>query len=262
MASRTEYFRSLLGDGFGDSALRHFTLPSPPFSSASLTFILGFLYGGTLSFSSRKFDLTTSFDIWRGAAFLGVPSLQSEVEDHIESLATPQRAARVYAFAVAPDVKCARLELVIMPRMSNQIDEVWATQIVGDLDYEHQKALVRSVCGSLNHDNVATLSRQVLRLRKRLELERGAWADHIRSMTDAVEEAIIKVLGTNFAGVARSKAFNDLMNGIGFSNDTVEWLLELTVKSLGESNAPAVYDALVNEVLLRDVSRSTDSYTI
>ena len=44
----------------------------------------------------------------------------------------------------------------------------------------------------------------------------------------------------------------DLIDGVGWSTDVVEWILEMVLKGLGEKNAPGVYQELVGSVLLRE----------
>lgn len=102
LASRSPYFKSLLLGNYSDSQQTHFTLPSPPFTSASTMFVLGYCYAGTLDFGNRTFDLTTAFEIWRCAAYLSLSLLQEEVEVKIEQMLNLSRAARIYNFALAP----------------------------------------------------------------------------------------------------------------------------------------------------------------
>ncbi|KIK68207.1 hypothetical protein GYMLUDRAFT_68088 [Collybiopsis luxurians FD-317 M1] len=61
------------------------TLPSPPFTPASLHFTLGYLYTGTLAFSHRTYDLTTALHIYLSAlpTYLNLPSLRDEVRGRI-----------------------------------------------------------------------------------------------------------------------------------------------------------------------------------
>ncbi|KAF5392915.1 hypothetical protein D9757_000905 [Collybiopsis confluens] len=61
------------------------TLPSPPFTPASLHFTLGYLYTGTLAFSHRTYDLTTALHIYLSALpmYLNLPALRDEVRGRI-----------------------------------------------------------------------------------------------------------------------------------------------------------------------------------
>jgi hypothetical protein len=56
------------------------TLPSPPFTPASLHFTLSFLHTDTLIFSHRSYDLVTAFHIMRAATYL---SLYDEIQVRI-----------------------------------------------------------------------------------------------------------------------------------------------------------------------------------
>jgi hypothetical protein len=61
------------------------TLPSPPFTPASLHFTLGFLYTGTLIFSHRTYDLATALALLLSATYLSLPTLHTEVRARIVS---------------------------------------------------------------------------------------------------------------------------------------------------------------------------------
>jgi hypothetical protein len=56
------------------------TLPSPPFTPASLHFTLSFIYTGTLIFSHRTYDLSTAFAIHRSALYLSLTTLHDEIQ--------------------------------------------------------------------------------------------------------------------------------------------------------------------------------------
>ncbi|KAF7360086.1 hypothetical protein MVEN_00736700 [Mycena venus] len=56
------------------------SLPSPPFTPASLHFTLGFLYTGTLIFSHRTYDLSTALALLLSANYLQLPTLHAEVQ--------------------------------------------------------------------------------------------------------------------------------------------------------------------------------------
>lgn len=254
LCSRSPYFASLLLGNYGDSHLNHFTLPSPPFTSASTTFILGYIYSGTLQFSSRKFDLTTAFEIWRGAAFLSLSLLQEEVAIKIEETASLQRAARIYSFALASDVNNPRLARIAEPWVVGRFGDTWGAPHIGNLDYDAQKKLVRDVCAGIASKTVTPVAKALRSLRKRLDLEKAMWAEHVGAMLSAIEEELVKTISRDLSGVVQSGAFIDLVDGVGFSTDVLEWILELVVRGLQEATAPAAYQALVGLVLLREVS--------
>ena len=254
LASRSPYFHALLLSDYADSNADTFTLPSPPFTPASTTFVLGYIYTGTLDFSPRKFDLATSFEIWRCAAFLSLSTLQSAIEYKVLGQLNPARAARVLAFAHAPDVNCARLANAARPLVVEHFDSAWTTTPhVGHLEYDVQKALVRGVCDRVKPRTAAEAASRVARARRQLEAERATWADHVRGMLDGVEEALLSVIAQSLPEVVASSGFVDLTEGVGFSTDVLEWLLTLVVKGLREGKAPRAYQALVGSVLLREV---------
>ncbi|CDR48050.1 hypothetical protein NBRC10512_001222 [Rhodotorula toruloides] len=258
LAVRSPYFRALLLGEYSDSSAQTLALPSPPFTPASTTFVLGYLYSGTLDFSTRSFDLSTAFELWRCAAFLGLSTLQDELEDWVCSTLTTQRAARVFAFAHAPDVGSNRLASAAMPHLVERLDPTWvATPHVGEVDYEAQKKLVRAACDNVKPDNAASLAVQVAACRRKLAA--SSWAEHVRAMLEAVEAQLVAVMANNLDGVVRSASFGDLVDGVGFNSDVLEWLLGLLVKGLTESQAAQAYQVLVEKVLLREKGLRADA---
>ncbi|GAA5881725.1 hypothetical protein JCM1840_000350 [Sporobolomyces johnsonii] len=252
LASRAPYFRTLLLGNFGDSRLDRFTLPSPPFTPASTTFVLGYIYTGTLDFSNRNFDLTTGFEIWRCAAFLSMSALQDEIESKVSAMLTPQRAPRIFSFGHAPDVNSTALAKLALPLVLEHFDEMWATPYIGNLEYDPQDQLVKQLRARIAPKTVARLARQTSSLRKRIELERAGWARNVEAMVDAVEEKLVTVLAEGLPEIVVSPGFIDLIDGVGFSTDVLEWILALVVKGLREEKAPTAYQALVGSVLLRE----------
>ncbi|GAA5967666.1 hypothetical protein JCM21900_006735 [Sporobolomyces salmonicolor] len=252
LASRSPYFRTLLLGNFGDSRLDRFTLPSPPFTPASTTFVLGYIYTGTLDFSNRNFDLTTGFEIWRCAAFLSMSALQDEIESKVAAMLTPQRAPRIFSFSHAHDVNSQALAKLALPLVLDHFDEMWATPYIGNLEYDPQDQLVKQLRARIAPNTVARLARQTSSLRKRIELERAGWARNVEAMVDAVEEKLVAILAEGLPEIVVSPGFIDLIDGVGFSTDVLEWILTLVVKGLREEKAPTAYQAIVGSVLLRE----------
>lgn len=58
-------------------------LPSPPFTPEALYFVFGYLYAGTLKFSSKPLDLETAFSIARVANRLHMQALYDEIESRL-----------------------------------------------------------------------------------------------------------------------------------------------------------------------------------
>jgi hypothetical protein len=254
LASRSPYFRSVLLGNYADSTETTFTLPSPPFTPASTMFCLGYTYSGTLEFGNRNFDLSTAFDIWRCAEYLSLSLLRDEIEEKIEAMLNPKRAARIYAFACAPDVNSEHLRQIASPIVVGTFGDVWNSSQIGNLDFHAQKRLVEEVCKGINAESLTSISKSVFTLRRRLALERSEWAQHIRSMLDAIEDRLRDALRLHLGEVVTTAAFVDLTAGVGFSTDVLEWVLELVVGGLTEATAPGAYQALVGSVLLREVS--------
>ncbi|KAJ3751616.1 hypothetical protein EV360DRAFT_56625, partial [Lentinula raphanica] len=96
LVSRSDYFRNLLFPNPSKSLTlassissnpspQTLTLPSPPFTPASLHFTLGYLYTGTLAFSHRTYDLTTALHIYLSSlpAHLHLNRLLDEIRGRI-----------------------------------------------------------------------------------------------------------------------------------------------------------------------------------
>jgi hypothetical protein len=179
--------------------------------------------------------------------------LQLEVEEKITGMLNLSRASRIFSFAHAPDVANPRLAKIASPFVVNNFDEVWGGTPIGHLPYDAQKQLVRQVCTTIKPATVAEVARKVSSLRKRIEGDHVVWADHVRSMLEAVEEELVSVLVGGLPAVIASSGFVDLIDGIGFSTDVLEWVLSLVVKGLTEAKAAESYQALVGSVLLREV---------
>ena len=73
-------------------------------------------------------------------------------------------------------------------------------------------------------------------------------------MLDAIDERLKAQIGKSLTEVVASTGFVELVDGIGFSSDVLEFVLEMAVGSLTEAKAPEAYQSLVGSVLLREVS--------
>lgn len=260
LASRSAYFESLLLGDYSDSRLDRFTLPSPPFTPPSLVFVLGYMYTGTLDFSNRTFNLETVFETWRCAAFFSMSTLQDELQSKIVSMVTLQRAPRIYQFAHASDVSSPVLAATTLPLVLDHFDETWATPYIGTLDYDPQMKLVSTLRSRITPVTVARISRQCRKLRKKIGLERSGWARNVESMLDAIEGRLVAVIANSLPEVVVSPGFIDLIDGVGFSSDVLEWLLlqVFNVEELNDKNIPSMYQAIVGSVLLREQGLMVD----
>lgn len=258
MASRSPYFQSLLLGNYGDSNRTEFVLPSPPFTPASTVFCLGYIYSGTLDFGDRSFDLNTAFDLWRCGTYLSMEDLQLQTEEKILEMLNLKRSARIYQFALSPDVNSTRLSRLTEPYLIGHFGEVWSCSQIGNLDFSSQRKLVADVCKTIIPSTVTSIGKSAFSLRKKLELERAPWAGHILSMVEAIEDRLRDVMSRNLSEIVVSTGFVDLIDGVGFSTDVLEWLLELAVGGLTEGKAPEAYQALVGSVLLREEGITMD----
>jgi hypothetical protein len=240
---------------FADSESRLLTLPSPPFTPASLHFVLGYIYCGTLEFSNRKFDLSTAMQIWRSAQFLGLDLLRNEVESRMEEMCRSRegnlRAPRILHFALSPDVRAYKLAKISRSIIASSVGETWGKD-VGELDYDAQKQIVEDVCSGITPASVVSTLRASRAVSIRITQEKAPWADHLRSMLEPIEAKIRLTLGSDLTTVIVSNDFVNLIDGIGFSNDILDAVLSLLVQSLTERNAANAYQVLVGQVLLRD----------
>jgi hypothetical protein len=258
LAVRCPYFNSIFLSPFSDSDSSLFTLPSPPFTPAALHFVLAYLYTGSFSLN-RTFDLAVAMDIWKCATYLNHDLLQEEVQCRIEDMChgfrgccktCRSRAVRTYAFATMPEVNAKRLQLLGKDVVLEHFGELWDKE-VGGLPYSTQKELLVDKCSRTNASNAAAAMRGIMRIRTRLAGERNAaWADHIISMLVPLEDRIKHFLKNNFAEMATSPSFIDLVEGIGFSNDVLERLLMLLAEGLSEKNAASIYELLVGKLCL------------
>ncbi|KAH8929651.1 hypothetical protein BT69DRAFT_124623 [Atractiella rhizophila] len=269
LCSRSPYFRSLLLNRYADSDNRSFTLPSPPFSPASLHFCLGWLYCGTLDFSNRTFDLSTAFEIWRSAAYLSLDLLKVEVERKVETMVhnfkdtckiCTKRAGRVFEFASSPDVSAPHLyegskSILTNPKV---FGDAWGRE-VGHLDPKLRQSIATSLLNATNPNTLVDMVKGCDTLNKRIEFEKGPWADHLRTMLEPLQTKVTHILTKDFRKVTDSQYFRSLCDGVGFSSDLLEKVLSFLVKSLTDQTVPQTYQILIGNVLLREDGISMDA---
>lgn len=266
LVSRSPYFASQLLSSFSDAASREINLPSPPFTPTAVFFTLGFLYTGTLNFSSRTFDLTTAFQIWRAAAYLQVSSLvllTSSIiyNDFCHRFLCPgpcstclRRVPRTLAFAVAPDVADATLrrralEAVAGPHFASY----WGRE-VGSMAPTAQDKIVAIVLGRIDREAgaVVPVIEQILRLRRRLDAERSIkWTDALRAMATSIEEHVQRKWLQNYLKIVATEECQNALDGIGLLTDVIERSLQLLVDGMSESQAPSIYAVLSRQMLQR-----------
>ncbi|EJD49957.1 hypothetical protein AURDEDRAFT_84583 [Auricularia subglabra TFB-10046 SS5] len=208
LMSRSPYFRAQLSGGFAQPPSATpggpitLSLPSPPFTPASLHFALGYIYTGTLVFSHRTYDLDTAFAIMRSAAYLQLPQLHNEVEARIveemmHGLCLPyipfaqyeqltggkwaaagckcrqcaRRAPRVLAFAMEPDVRNAVLENGARRTLSGLFGDGWCTPEFAALQPRVRSSLLSGLAKRTTPSNLFNLLAATQAAFKRLDKE-------------------------------------------------------------------------------------------
>ncbi len=280
LASRSPYFAAQLLTAFSDQRAATITLPSPPFTPAALHFALGFLYSGTLSFSNRKFDLATAFQLWRAGAYLGMQSLQDVVSALIaqefchdftcatgppalpgpQALGTPcktcaKRVPRALAFASCADVHDAPLLAAARRAVSGPNFGAYWHKDVGNLDDAGRDVIAAAVGRRLEMQPAECIgaARQLALVSARIEVERRLpWVEALRSMVEVVEGKVRVVLEAKLEMIVETSTWLALIDGAGLSSDVLEKILSLLVGALNEKRAAATYQTLVGQVLLRE----------
>lgn len=266
LVSRSPYFAAQLLSPFSDSNSTDIRLPTPPFTPSGLYFTLGFLYTGTLNFSSRTFDLTIAFQIWRAGAYFQVRSLTTVVGSlifhdfcHKFSCSPPcttclKRVPRTLAFAASPDVAEATLLNAAKAAVSGRdFGSYWARE-VGTMPPALRTSLLESVKARIDGEDGACIwvLKQSMMITSRLDNERSVkWTDNLRGMNEAVVEHAQKRLVAAFEKVVDSQEWTDLVDGVGLLYDVLEKALELLLTGMNERRAAKIYQTLVGEVLLK-----------
>uniref|UniRef100_V5GG94 BTB domain-containing protein n=1 Tax=Kalmanozyma brasiliensis (strain GHG001) TaxID=1365824 RepID=V5GG94_KALBG len=267
LASRSQYFASMLLSPYADSRAPVLHLPSPPFTPASLHFTLGFLYTGTLFFSNRTFDLSTAFSLWRAGAYLQIETLQALVVALIDRefchgfhCSPPcrkcaKRVPRTLSFATSPDVSERSLQEPAIAAVSGvHFGMYWAKE-VGSLDSVLQDRIVDSITDCLRDEPTLVVSvlRQLSIVGQRIDTERSSrWVESLRVMAETVESRLMRILHSDLEKIVQSQAFSDLLDGVGSLGDVLEKFLVMLIDGLTEARAADIYQLLVGQVLLRD----------
>ncbi|KAF8992744.1 hypothetical protein BDQ17DRAFT_1432200 [Cyathus striatus] len=254
------------------------TLPSPPFTPASLHFTLGFLYTGTLIFSHRTYDLSTAFAILRSSLYLSLATLHDEVQARIAQemmhglfhafLPFPEyerltggkwgtggcrcrqcarRAPRVLEFSMADDVKNANLERGARRALVGLFGEGWCTSEFASLAQKTRDSLLKGVG------------------RRTLGPIIDPWAEIVKEMIlnalKVIDECLAKESEVCFGGVGvegeGERGVDEWMemverDGVVFDDgERVEWVMQSVLRGVKESYAPTLYQTLVSSILLR-----------
>ncbi|KAF9030400.1 hypothetical protein BJ165DRAFT_1535704 [Panaeolus papilionaceus] len=261
------------------------TLPSPPFTPASLHFTLGFLYTGTLVFSHRTYDLSTAFGIMRAALFLSLPSLHDEIQARIvqemlhglfhafipfaeyERLTggrwgtggcrcrqCARRAPRVLEFALEEDVKNPHLERGARRALVGHFGEGWATQEFASLAQKHRESVLKGLGKRTTPTNVFPILFAAEHALTKLGSVIDSWGDVSREMIFSARKVVDEVLTRESEKCFESEEWMEIMSGDGVrfeDGERVEWAMAAVLRGVKEQWAPSVYQTLVSSILLR-----------
>ncbi|CAO1612699.1 unnamed protein product [Parajaminaea phylloscopi] len=265
LVSRSPYFAAFMLASYSDSSSTTISLPSPPFTPTALYFTLGFLYTGTLQFSSRSFDLTIAFQIWRAGAYLQVKTLTTAVSSmilhdfcHDFQCSPPcktcvKRVPRTLAFSSAPDVAHATLRTGALRALTGQHFAAYWGREVGSMGQGLRDRLLERIRADMRKDDgfVVDALIQSMKLARMLEGERSnKWTDSLRAMVGEIEREAQQELVKRFESICQSKPFQRLAGGTDLFADVLHKLLDLVVAGVDESKAPTLYQVLVGKVLL------------
>ena len=280
LVSRSPYFRTQLLGAFalptpapGQSLT--LTLPSPPFTPASLHFTLGFIYTGTLSFSHRTYDLETAFHIMRAATYLSMTSLYTEIEariveemchglfhaympfDEYEKLTAgkwgatgckcrqcARRAPRVLDFAALVDVKNDRLSNGARRALVGLFGDGWCTPEFAALSQKTRDSLLRGVQKRTIPLNVFPLLYAAQRALMRLNSVMDTWAHTVREMVLAARKNVDEVLCEQVEACFDQPEWLSVMDADGGrfeDGEKVEWVMDCVRRGLTDQNAAMVY---------------------
>ncbi|KAF8868711.1 hypothetical protein BD779DRAFT_894105 [Infundibulicybe gibba] len=259
------------------------TLPSPPFTPASLHFTLGFIYTGTLVFSHRSYDLDTAFHIMRSATYLSLQTLYDEIQARIvqemmhglfhaflefseyERLTggkwgtggcrcrqCARRAPRVLEFALAEDVKNPHLDRGARRALVGLFGEGWCTVEFASIPQKTRDSLLKGVGKRTTPMNVFALLFAAEHAMNKLNAIIDAWADTVREMILAARKTIDDVLCSQSEACFNEPDWLELMedDGVRFEDgERVEWIMQSVSRGVNEKNAAVLYQVRILYIL-------------
>ena len=288
LVSRSPYFHTSLKSwgktanamaktsaGSGEEEPSTVTLPSPPFTPASLHFTLGYMYTGTLVFSHRTYDLDTAFHIMKSATFLSIQSLYDEIQARVvqemmhglyhaflefseyeritggkwgsggcRCRQCARRAPRVLEFATAEDVKNPHLERGARRALVGIYGEGWCTPEFSKLPEKTKLQLVKGLAKRTTPINIFPLLFATHQALKKLSNIPDLWSDGIKELVLSAKKTIDEVLCNQVDECFEQPEWVEIMAGDGarFDDaDKVEWVMDSVKKGLNDLNAPLVY---------------------
>ncbi|KAJ6459078.1 hypothetical protein C8R45DRAFT_1221533 [Mycena sanguinolenta] len=293
LASRSPYFHTALvawpspqkplSTSTTDEPLT-LSLPSPPFTPASLHFTLGFLYTGTLVFSHRTYDLSTALALLLSANYLQLPTLHAEVQARIIAemahglfhAALPfaayeeltkgawraggctcrkcaMRVPRILEFSLRPDVQDAVLERGARRALVGLFGTGWCTSEFAALPAKLQASALKGLAKRTTPANALAILWAAEAALARLSPMVDPWVDVVRPLIESGRSQVDAVLGNQTAEVLAEADFTQITHtaGVRFEDgERVEWAMRAVVRGVKETNAGRVYQALVNVLLL------------
>lgn len=251
------------------------TLPSPPFTPASLHFTLGFIYTGTLIFSHRTFDLETAFNIMRSATYLSLDALYDEIQARIVQemlhglfhafLEFPEyeritggkwgtggcrcrqcarRIPRVLEFAMQDDVKNPHLERGARRALVGLFGDGWCTPEFVQLPQKTRDTIVKGLGKRTTPMNVFPLLFAAQSSLAKFKTVADSWADISREIILSARKVIDDVLCTHAVECFEQPEWLEIMeaNGAKFEDgEKVEQIMEAVRRGMNEKNAAMLY---------------------
>ena len=255
------------------------TLPSPPFTPASLHFTLGYIYTGTLIFSHRTYDLDTAFAILRSANYLSLPHLYNETQarivyemlhglyhaflefDEYERITNAKwgiggcrcrqcarRVPRILEFALSDDIANNYLERGARRALVGLFGEGWCNSEFAAQPQKIRDSVVKGVGKRTTPTNVFPLLFAAQHAMKKLDAAIDAWADISREMVLTAQKTIDECLVKESELCFEQPEWVEMLegDGVGFEDgERVGWVMEALKRGMSERYAATVYQVRV-----------------
>lgn len=293
LVSRSPYFHTALIAWPNKQEQQTLTLPSPPFTPASLHFTLGFIYTGTLIFSHRSYDLDTAFHIMRSATYLTLSTLYDEIQARIVQemmhglfhafLPFPEyerltngawgtggcrcrqcarRAPRVLEFSLTDDVQNGLLERGARRALVGLFGEGWCTSEFAALPQKIRESLLKGLGKRTTPKNAFALLFAADHALGRLAAIIDAWAGEVKEMVLSARKVVDDVVCGQSEACFGGSEWNEIMerDGVAFEDaERVEWIMASVSRGVNEHNAASLYQTLVSSILLRPHPTETNA---
>lgn len=289
LASRSPYFHTLFLSNFATpqtlnaSSPITITLPSPPFTPASLHFTLGYIYTGTLYFSHRTFDLTTALHIYRSASYLSLIALQAELEARVveemlhglfhaylpfeeyekitggrwgvggcKCKSCTRRVPRVLEFAISDDVKNVILDRGARRALVGMFGEGWVSPEFAGLPAKSRGTALKGVQTRTTPQNLIPLLFAAEAALIKLEspgCNDQPWTELVRDLILQERKKIDDVLCSRCEEIFEQEEWLAILerDGSQFEDGRkVAWTMDSLLRGLADSNAGIVYQVSVS----------------